>query len=157
MSQLTSTSVVAPASRTNSPAWGVVAFLASAALGVTSVYGATDAADQKSQEHALPFIIGFMAVVSAAVYGLLVPRGTRGAGKAGLALGLAVPALLTLVFYWSGLPIILGLAAVAIAVAARTSARRDGRSSGMATTALVIGGLAPVLAIAALILDALSS
>lgn len=139
--------------------WGVVAFVIGAAVQLYSVYGwgqqPSGATRQSSQQHAIPYLVVGLAVVVALVFGLAVRAGIRGEGKAGLALGLAIPALLTTFAYWSGLPVVLGIAAAVIAGAARTAARRAGRGSGLATAATVIAVLSCVLSLAALVSDSI--
>lgn len=87
-------------------------------------------------------VIAVCAAVGAAVYGWLLPRHMpAGAPGSALALGI-VAALLVVPAFWSGLPLILGAAAVLLGMASRV------RSLGRATTAIVLGALASVAYVA---------
>lgn len=80
-----------------------------------------------------------VAIASAVVFGVVVPRAlaSDGPGKAGL--WCAVPALLlTLPAFWSGLPLVLGTAGVLLGSAGRNAPRH----SGKAICALVVGAIA---------------
>ena len=84
-------------------------------------------------------VLAVAAVVTAAVYGLLLPRSLRRESAGGTALALALlAALLTLPAYWSGLPLILGAAGVLLGLAGRNAATGAGKS----VAAIGIGALA---------------
>ena len=80
-----------------------------------------------------------LAVVAGFVYGYVLPRALRKESAGGTALGLSIPAvLLTLPAFWSGLPMVLGVAAVIVGNAGR-NARSGG---GTCIAGLVLGALA---------------
>ena len=87
--------------------------------------------------------------IAAVLFGWAIPRTTHPA-RAGLIAG--VLGLLSLPVFWSGLPYVLGPAAIVFGLIGRS---RDG-GTGAATTAVVLGALATVLGVAALIGDQLS-
>ena len=82
--------------------------------------------------------VGFIVLLSAAIFGLVVARGQRhvAAGGRGIALGviglLAVPVL-----FWSGMPLVLGAGATLLGQAGR----RADTGSGKAIAAFVLGVL----------------
>jgi hypothetical protein len=86
--------------------------------------------------------------IAAVLFGWAIPRTTH-PGRAGLIAGAL--GLLSLAVFWSGLPYVLGPAAIAFGLIGRS--REDGR--GAATTALVLGVLATVAGVLALIGDQL--
>lgn len=87
--------------------------------------------------------------VAAAIFGWAIPRTERPA-RAGLIAGTF--ALLALPVFWSGLPYVLGPAAIVYGLLGR--ARADG--GGAATVAVALGALATVAAVAGLVWDALA-
>jgi hypothetical protein len=90
-----------------------------------------------------PFIVtSVIAVVAAAVlFGRVVPRAIDGPRAARVALLLAALALLTGVVFWSGLPQVLGPAAIVLGLASP----RNGES----VAAIAIGSLAYVASLVA--------
>jgi hypothetical protein len=84
--------------------------------------------------------------IAAVVFGWAIPRSERPA-RAGLIA--AALALLSLPVFWTGLPYVLGPAAIAYGLIGR--ARSEGR--GAATVAVVLGALATVAAVAAVVVD----
>jgi ABC-type transport system involved in multi-copper enzyme maturation permease subunit len=90
-----------------------------------------------------PLVVGIVlsGVVALAV-GILVFSRARRPGRAGLVVGIL--GVLTVVAFWSGLPFVLGAHAVALARRAR---------GGLATTGLLLGGLAVIAAGAATVID----
>lgn len=87
--------------------------------------------------------------VAAVLFGWAIPRTARPA-RTGLVA--AVFALLSLPVFWSGLPYVLGPAAIVYGLLGR--ARPDG--GGAATAAVVLGALATVSAVAGLVWDVMS-
>lgn len=87
-------------------------------------------------------------VIAAALFGWAIPRTERPA-RAGLVAGAF--ALLSVPVFWSGLPYVLGPAAIVYGLLGR--ARADG--GGAATAAVVLGALATVLAVGGLVWDAM--
>jgi hypothetical protein len=103
---------------------GVVAVLTSA-LVVYGAYG--DSQASSSQKSSVPFIIIIAVAVAALVYGLLAPlalRAVEARTKSGSrwAVGMAVVSFLSLVVFWSGLPLIAGGAAALVGRAGRETA-----------------------------------
>jgi hypothetical protein len=96
------------------------------AMGLV-VYGAYgDAHASSSQKSAVPFLLGVVAVVTAVVYGLLAPLALRAAARQTAAarrwaLGLGIVSVLSLVVFWSGLPLIVGGAAAYIGYEGRST------------------------------------
>jgi hypothetical protein len=81
---------------------------------------------------------GLLTVVTAAIFGLVVPRGLRreAAGGRGLTMA-AVGTLLVAPAFWSGVPLPLGAAAVLLGWAGH----RAPRGSGLCIASLVLGVL----------------
>jgi hypothetical protein len=125
--------------------WGAGVALLTAAYDVYGVYGGTVTTPQ-NQKDGLPFVIAIALVLTALVFGLLVPAGLRSvdshsAGAAKWMLGLGIAAFVSLVAFWSGAPIILGAAAIAVAGAGIR------HSGGSAKVAIGLGGFAAGLSI----------
>ena len=84
-------------------------------------------------------MVALIVVVTGLVFGVVVPRALRKDSAGGTALGLAVPAaLLTLPAFWSGMPLVLGAAAMVVGNAGRTA--RSG--AGKCIAGFVLGTLA---------------
>jgi hypothetical protein len=80
-----------------------------------------------------------ITVAAGLVFGLVVPRALRRGSAPGWSVGLGVVAVLaTMPAFWSGVPLILGVAAAVLGNSSRTNERR----SGMAITGLVLGVIA---------------
>lgn len=126
------TTTTATQTRTATPS-AVPAGIASAVVASTGI--ALFAHDWGEIAFMLP-----VAVVGAAlVFGLVVPRALRKESAGGTALGLSIPALvLTLPAFWTGLPLILGVAGMVVGNAGR-NARSGG---GKCIAGVVIGALA---------------
>ena len=95
--------------------------------------------------HDLREILVVMAIVVAAVvgvYGFLLPRalGRESAGGTALTLSL-VAAALTLPAFWSGLPLVLGVAGTMLGYAGRSAASGSGKS----IAAVALGSLAALM------------
>ena len=97
-------------------------------------------------------------VLSLVLLGLLMlrllpqQRAARGPGnppaRAGLIVG--VVALVTIIGFWTGLPVVLGAGAIALGLTARDRAPTDGQA-GEATAAIVLGALGAALGFVALV------
>lgn len=137
--------------------WGLASLAVGAAVAVYGAYG--DPHPKASQEHAVPFICGVLAVVAVAIFGALVPAGLRGITSrpgrwSGWALTVGIVALVaTPVAFWSGLPVVLGTAAALLGAAGRQGAGGRGR----ATAALWLGAFAAVASVAVSLLGNLTS
>ncbi len=83
-------------------------------------------------------MVALIAVVTGVVFGWAVPRSLAGdrPGRAGLAYAV-IAALLVLPAFWTGLPFVLGVAAVILGNAGRTA--RSG--AGASIAAVVLGAL----------------
>ena len=67
---------------------------------------------------------GVIAVATLLVFGLVVPRALRKESAGGTALGLSIPALVLLLpAFWSGLPLVLGVAGLVVGNAGRRARR----------------------------------
>ena len=100
---------------------GVMTILAMA-LVVYGTYGDSKASD--SQKSGMPFVLVMVAVAAVIVFGLLAPRALRAVedGRATgtrWALGLGIASVVSLVVFWSGLPLLLGSAGALVAKAGR--------------------------------------
>lgn len=122
---------------------GAAATAAGAAVAVYGAYG--DPHPKASQESAVPFLLAAVVVVSAIVFGLLVPRALRAArdGSAraswwGLAHS-SVALVLAPVAFWSGVPLVVGAAGLFLGADGRLRASARGVPAKASTAALVIG------------------
>lgn len=90
--------------------------------------------------------LAFSLTVGLALFGWVIPRSGRPA-RAGLIIGLL--ALLSLAAFWSGLPYVLGPAAIVLGLQGRS--KPASRTSG--TIAAGLGAVATVAAVAALAIE----
>jgi hypothetical protein len=117
------------------------------ALVVYGTYGDSQASD--SQKSGMPSVLVGVVVVAALVFGLLAPMALRAVeahretGRR-WAIGLAIASVLSLVAFWSGLPLLLGSAAALVAKAGR----EGGAESKAWSWAWGLGLFAAVAAIA---------
>ena len=85
------------------------------------------------------FSVVLMAIVGAVIFVVVVPRALRKPTAGGTALGLAVPAfLLVLPAFWSGLPLILGVAGLVVG----NHGRMASSGARKCIAAVVLGSLA---------------
>ena len=132
---------------------GIASTLAAAALAVYAVLGGPNV--QQHQVDTLPYVIGFVVVIAAIVFGLVVPWAKqRGQGNRPATVGLisSVFGLLTIVAFWSGLPLILGGAGIALGLEGQDRSATAGRP-GLARTAMIVGALAVVLSVGSIVID----
>ena len=157
MSQIVSDTRTRPVSPLlHSIRWGLAALAVAIGSAIYGAYG--DPHPKASQEHAVPFICAVLVVVAAAGFGALVPAGLRGLAAqrgswSGWALALAIVALLAIpVSFWSGLPVLLGTAAVLLGAAGR-------RAGGgkLPTAAFTVGWVATAVSMVLLVLGNLTS
>jgi uncharacterized membrane protein len=122
------------------------AILAAIALGVANFAG-VDGENGGTG----PFIVmlAVSIVIAAAVFGWAIPRSER-PGRDGVIAGAL--ACLALPVFWTGIPYVLGPAAIALGLLGR--ARPEAR--GAATVAVVLGTLATAAGVAAVIVDQVS-
>ncbi|HET9675612.1 MAG TPA: hypothetical protein VFP31_12545 [Gaiellaceae bacterium] len=121
------------------------AALTAAALAVANFGGGGDDGGTGPYIVTLAVCIGIAVVL----FGWAIPRTTHPA-RAGLIVGAL--GLLSLPVFWSGLPYVLGPAAIVFGLLGRT---REG-SGGAATAAIVVGALATTAGVLALVADQLS-
>jgi hypothetical protein len=96
---------------------------------------------------------GVIAVATALVFGLVVPRALRKESAGGTGLGLSIPALLLLLpAFWSGLPLLLGVAGLVVG----NAGRKAPSGAGKCIAAVVLGALAAVGYLAIYISDAMN-
>ena len=110
------------------PAVGIVCFLVAGGLIIA-----------EADSNAEIYLMGaLLAVGTAVIFGLVLPRGLRrdAAGGRGLVLA-GIGALLVVPAFWSGLPLPLGAAAVLLGWAGH----RAFRGSGLCVASLVLGAL----------------
>jgi ABC-type dipeptide/oligopeptide/nickel transport system permease component len=128
--------------------WAVVAVLLSAALNAAGVFS-----EEEIHWLNLALGLGFAAIAAAAVFGLVARRAyrnERSAWRTGVLL--AVLALLTVPAFWSGLPPVFAVAAVALGLRALTLAQRPSSRRG-GVVAVTLGGLAIALDVVAYATD----
>ena len=103
--------------------------------------------------HDLREILVVMAIVVAAVvgvYGFLLPRALRRESAGGTALALSlVAAALTLPAFWSGLPLVLGVAGTMLGYSGRTAASGSGKS----IAAVALGSLASLMYVSIYVME----
>ncbi len=119
MSAVTTSSATTATGRT---AWvGIAAAVGGSALAYYSAYG--DAHAQARQESAVPFLVGACVAVAVLAFTLLVPRMSRVGASRFWTIGTGIVALvLTPIAFWSGVPLVLGAAAVLGGSRARSKA-----------------------------------
>lgn len=130
-------------SRTDLALMGVGAALPFAiALAIANFAG--DGENGGAPEYAIT--LGGSIIAAAALFGWFIPRAVR-PGRAGLVVGLL--GVLSLAAFWSGLPFVLGPAALALGV------RGGGHDEGPARSwpAIALGALVTAAAIAAVAVD----
>jgi hypothetical protein len=82
--------------------------------------------------------VGFIVLLTAAIFGLVVARGLRHVAAGGRGIALGVVGLLSVpVMFWSGMPLVLGAGATLLGQAGR----RADEGSGKAITSFVLGVL----------------
>jgi hypothetical protein len=122
----------------------VAAALTAVALAAANFLSAETSENGGGIEYAVT--LGGSIAVALLVFGWLIPRTSR-PGRAGLVTGLI--AVLSLAAFWSGLPYVLGPAAIVLGLLGR--ARPDERGQG--TAAVVLGALVTIAGVAAVVVD----
>lgn len=120
------------------------AALTTVALAVANFVGTEPGDNGGGGEYAVT--LGGSLLLAFALFGWVIPRTDRPA-RAGLIVGLL--AILSLAAFWSGLPYVLGPAAIALGLLGR--ARTESRTQ--ATLAVVFGALATIAGLATIVLD----
>lgn len=129
-----------------------VAVAAAAGACVLIAIGAAGSGDQWSE---VPFLIGVAVIVCAIVFGLLVPRGLH-AIETGTPtatrwiVGHGVASVILLGVFWTGAELIVGTAAILLAVTGR---RRIAASGSRYRLTLWLAGSAMVLSVAWTVLN----
>lgn len=131
---------------------GASALIASALAAYAVLVGnIADPVHAQEQKATLPYVIGFAVVFAAIIFGLLVPWALRSTHAQRSSITALVCSLLGLLMllpaFWSGLPVILGAAGIALGQVGHARAQTSGTRT-TALAALVIGALAGVLCIA---------
>jgi len=130
-------------SRQNITGIGVAAAALSAiALAAANFVGTGD--NGGGAEYAVT--LGGSLLLALALFGWVIPRTDRPA-RTGLIVGLL--AMLSLAAFWSGLPYVLGLAAIVLGLLGRTTSK----SGAQGTIAVVLGVVATIAGLAAIVLD----
>ncbi len=130
---------------------GVVAVAAAASMAVYAAYG--DPHPKASQEQGVPFLIAISVMVGAVVFGLLVPRALQAVrvaspGAPRWALGHGIVAVVLVAAFWSGLPLVVGPAAVILGVEGRRWAEQQSQPRGRYSATLALGLVALAVSIA---------
>lgn len=96
---------------------------------------------------------GVIAAATLLVFGLVVPRALRRESAGGTALGLSIPALVLLIpAYWSGLPLVLGVAGLVVG----NAGRKTPTGAGKCIAAVALGTLAAVGYVAIYVSDGMN-
>jgi hypothetical protein len=138
--------------RVRSIRWGILALVVACAVAVFGAYG--DPHPQANQEDAVPYICAVAAILAIGIFGFLVPAGLRGAANrpglwSGWALALGILGVVIIpVTFWSGVPLLVGTAAVLLGAAGRQAATAAGRGRGVPSWALGLGAFAIVAGLA---------
>lgn len=98
-------------------------------------------------------VVGVIALTTALVYGVVVPRALRKESAGGTALALSIPAaLLLLPAFWAGIPFVLGTAGAVVGNAGRNA--RTGAVKSI--VGAVLGALAAVAYVAIYVSDGMN-
>lgn len=125
------------------PAIGAVTAVVAAALTTTFAHEWSEAISMSA----------LVVVVSAVVYGVVVPRGLRRESAGGTALTLGVLAALAIVpAFWTGMPLVLGVAAMVLGGHGRSA--RSG--AGTSIAGLVLGALSALAYLATYVSEGLA-
>ncbi|HYN99067.1 MAG TPA: hypothetical protein VEU28_05285 [Actinomycetota bacterium] len=144
------------AARTTSKPIGTAAGIALAGAVAVSALATFGGEQQDDQTSTYWMVALFLAGITALVFGLVVRPAMREAGSNRAALsGLitSIAGILTIVAYWSGLPVILGTAGALMGMYGKERAEQGAGRRGMALTATVLGILAAAAAAAIVVMD----
>jgi hypothetical protein len=142
-----STDRVGDGGRAQAARVGAVATVLALALVVYGTYG--DPKAPSSQKSGMPSILVIAVVLGIVVFGFLAPRALRAVDVAGAAgrrwaVGLTTVAVVGLVVFWTGLPLIVGSAAALVGRAGRES-RRPSRAFSVAWVLGLVAAGASIL------------
>jgi hypothetical protein len=135
---------------------GIVSAIGAAALAAFAVLGGSES--NPDQVRTLPYVIGFTLVMASIVFGLVVAwaerrsQALRTNRPAKVGLVASILGLLTVLAFWSGLPVIFGGAGVALGMVGQARAAEAGRRR-LAMAAIIVGALAMLLAVGITIMD----
>jgi NADH:ubiquinone oxidoreductase subunit K len=109
-----------------------LAKVATAAAATAAALVAVGSYGNDHQWSAVPFLIGLAVMISAVVFGLLVPRALHAIETGAPAarrwtIGHGIATLLSLVAFWTGAEVIIGSAAILLAVTGRRQAKGNDR------------------------------
>ena len=146
--------------RLQAAALGMVVAAAASGLAAYAAYG--DPSAPQHQKDAVPSIIVVAVVVAAAVFGALVPKALsaldgNGDRKHLWALVPAIVALVTTAAFWSGVPLIIGVAAGLLGWTGRRDAIARGAATRAYTATLVLAGIAAVGSVAVTVIGNLAN
>ena len=135
---------------------GLLMLGAASALAWYAAYG--DQHPKQDQKDAVPSIIVMAAIAAVVVFGVLVPMALRSVRErrdraTTWALALGVAAFLTIVAFWSGIPLIVGAAGAWVAWEGRDLAVRRSAPTKAYTTGLTLSGIAVVLPVVWVVLN----
>lgn len=140
---MTTMTTTAPTSARAVAAIGTTVALVSAALTTLFAHGWGEAISMSA----------LIVVTAAVVYGYVVPRALRQESAGGTALALAIPAaLLVAPAFWTGLPLVLGVAAVLVG----SEGRRAPTGAGKSIAGLVLGALTSLFYLSIYVMDGLA-
>jgi hypothetical protein len=132
------------------------ALAAAGAIAVTA-FGTFAGETKNEQTSGYWMLAGFIVVVTFLVFALLVSQALRSdqATNAPALSGFisGIMSVLTIVAFWSGLPVVLGAAGVLLGVEGRKMAAAGQARAGFAAAAIALGSLAIVASVAAVIGD----
>jgi len=140
---------------------GASALLAAALAAYAVLVGTppTDPIHAQEQRASLPYVIGFALVFAVIIFGFLVPWALRSRpAPRPLRVGLICSLLGLLIVppaFWSGLPVILGVAGATLGQVGRARAQ-TARQRVLALAAIGVGSVAAVCCIAITILEKLA-
>jgi hypothetical protein len=101
----------------------------------------------------IAFSVGIIAGVTALVVGVVMPRALRKESAGGTALGLSIPAiLLALPAFWSGLPLVLGVAGLVVGNHGRLASSGARKS----IVAVVLGSIAVLVYLAIYVMSGIA-
>jgi hypothetical protein len=123
---------------------GVALSVLSTAIATFDFIGSSDAGGADRGEW---FVTIFIAVATAVLaFGMLYEVSARGAHQDSFAVGLGLLALAACAVFWSGVPIVLGVAAIAAGLEVLRRRTIGGERPRVAEAGMVMGALAVVLA-----------
>lgn len=138
---------------------GLVVAAAASGLAAYAAYG--DPTAPQHQKDAVPSIIVVAVAVAVVVFGALVPKALAaldgtGARRHLWALVPAIVAVVTTIAFWSGVPLILGVAAALLGMTGRREAVLHRTATRPYTATLVLAGIAAIGSVAVTVIGNLA-